>query len=260
MKSQQPDEIFRKALEEICEMYHPSKHPFFQYLAEYPTEKLRSPTFLGELYFRYQAACHATRAMVYRIPNLDSPSMRIRKLRILIDDDGLEDGDTHHYQLSRAFSNLGAALVIKDDEFGDLDQLKRLLDPATNNFVCLVENLYPRSLGPWCVVETLANDWMRLLMDSLSVHFPWFKEEPYFADCFNQGIEERHAREALDLTSTVLSRSPELLDVTIEGGRMMAAGIDKFWSGLNNLLKNQEQEISIALERRVAVCNVNATT
>jgi len=240
------DEIFRNVLNELYDKHHPSKHPFFQHLAVFPTEELRSPTLLGELHLRYQAACHATRVMVYHLPYFNSPKLRIRKLRILIDDDGLKDEDTHHYQLTRAFSNIGAELVIEDDEFGDLDKLKKILDPATTKFVSLVQDLYPRSLGPWCVVETLADDWMRALMNSLSVHFPLIKEEPYFADCFDQGIEERHAREALDLTNTILLKSPELLETTIEDARLMAAEIDDFWSGLSFLLRNSKQEMPIS--------------
>ena len=51
---------------------------------------------------------HATRAAVYYMPHLDNPAMRKRKLQIFIDDDGLPGGDTHHYQLTRAFQNIGA--------------------------------------------------------------------------------------------------------------------------------------------------------
>lgn len=80
---------------------------------------------LGNLYIRYQAACHATRVMVYCVPHLDSPALRVRKLRIISDDDSLKDGDTHHYQLSRAFSNMGAELLIADEDFGSLDDLQK---------------------------------------------------------------------------------------------------------------------------------------
>jgi len=236
MKTQTVNEVFYEVLEELHSKHLPSRNSFFQRLAAFPHEKLRSSTFLGELYFRYQAACHATRVMIYHIPHLDSPPLRVRKLRFISDDDGLEGGDTHHYQLSRAFAHMGADFIIPDEEFGDLSQLKKLLDPTTVRFLSLVQDLYPNSLGPWCIIEAFADDWMKALMNSLAGCFPSIKKEPYFADCFAQGIEERHARESLNLTGEVLLRSPELLMETIDGARMMAIGLDDFWSGLERLL------------------------
>jgi hypothetical protein len=237
--TQKADEIFYMVLEEIKQLHLPSKHSFFERLARLPCDKLHSPSLLGELHFRYQAACHATRVMIYHIPHLDSPALRVRKLRFIGDDDGIENGDTHHYQLSRAFNHIGATFVIKDEDFESLDKLKKKLDPVTAHFLSITQDLYPKSLGPWCVIEAFSDNWMRALMDSLSVCFPSIKEEPYFADCFEQGIEERHAQEALNLTSIILARSPELLPQTIEGARLMATGLDELWSGLENLLKEQ---------------------
>jgi hypothetical protein len=66
---------------------------------------------------------HATRAAVCYLRHLNSPGLRKRKLQILIDDDGLPGGDTHHYQLTRAFLNIGAKSVLADEEFGDPDEL-----------------------------------------------------------------------------------------------------------------------------------------
>ena len=174
--------------------------------------------------------------MIYHLPYLDSPALRVRKLRLINDDDGLEGGDTHHYQLSRAFAKMGTTFIINDEEFGSLDQLMKVLDPTTTHFLSLVKNLYPQSLGPWCVIESFADDWMRALLNSLSDCFPALSEEPYFSDCFEQGIEEHHAQESLDLVGEVLSQSPELLTNTIEGAKKMAAGLDDFWSGLEELL------------------------
>jgi pyrroloquinoline quinone (PQQ) biosynthesis protein C len=231
------DEIFSKKLNELYLAHLPSKHPFFQRLATFPEEKLRSPHLLGQLHLRYQAACHATRVMIYQLPHLDSPALRVRKLKFIMDDDGPTNGDIHHYQLSRAFNHIGTALVIDDEEFGSLNKLQDILDPATSDFLSLMQELYPKSLGPWCVIEAFSDNWMRALMDSLSACFPSIKEEPYFAECFDRGIEERHAQEALSLTSIVLNRSPELLENTIEGARLTAAGLDEFWAGLDNLLK-----------------------
>lgn len=238
MKTLSSDRLFFQEIDDLYQKYLPSKHPFFQRLATYPHEKLSSPTLLGQLYLRYQAACHATRVMVYLLPYLDSPALRIRKLSIISDDDSLENGDAHHYQMSRAFVNMGATLVIEDEEFGCLEKLKTILDPTTANFVSSVQNLYPLSLGPWCTIEIFAEDWMRALMNSLSNCFPDVKKEPYFADCFAQGVEERHAQEALELTGVVLSHSPHLLNPTLEGAKQMAVELDKFWSGLDNLLKD----------------------
>ena len=236
MKTQNASDIFRDALDKLYESHLPSKHPFFKHLAAFPTEKFHSPALLGELYRRYQAAMHATRVMVYHLPYLDNISLRSRKLKILIDDDGLQGGDTHHSQLSCAFAHIGAELGMEDDQFGNLDELKKSLDPMTSNFVSLVQELYPKSLGAWCIVEMLSNDWMIALMRGLAVHFPSIKNEPYFAECFAQGIEDQHAQESLALTSIVLAHSPELLEQTIEGARTMAVALDNFWSGLENLL------------------------
>ena len=156
---------------------------------------------------------HATRAAVYYLPHLDRPALRKRKLRIFIDDDGLADGDTHHYQLTRAFRSIGAACLLDDEEFGELGELCHYLEAETADFVLLAPKLYSRSLGAWCAVETLSADWMRALADALSVHFPHFRHEPYFEECFSQQIEERHAAEALEVTQIVLRARPELVDV-----------------------------------------------
>ncbi len=247
MKPHNASDIFSEVLDKLYQDHLPEKHPFFQRLKTFPSEKLCC-SLLGHLHLRYQAACHATRVMVYYIPYLDSPALRVRKLRLINDDDGLENGDTHHYQLTRAFASIGATILIKDEEFGCLDNLKEMRDPATNeklldletrNFLSLVQKIYPNSLGPWCVIEKFADNWMRALMNSLSVCFPLIKQEPYFADCFNQGVEERHAQEALKLTNIVLANSPKLLDQTIKDAKIMAIGLDKFWSSMENLLQER---------------------
>ncbi|PMB03111.1 hypothetical protein CEN49_24125 [Fischerella thermalis CCMEE 5273] len=240
MQNQDIGMKFSRFLDEIYQMHLPSKHSFFACLAKFPPEKLCSPNLLGNLYIRYQAACHATRVMVYCVPHLDSPALRVRKLRIISDDDSLKDSDTHHYQLSRVFRNMGAELLIADEDFGSLDDLQKKLDPMTADFVSLVQNIYPKSLGPWCVIEMFADDWMRALMNSLSHSFPLIKEEPYFAECFSQGVEERHAQEAREITKFILMRSPELLTPTMEGAKMMATGLDKFWFGLEKLLRDSQ--------------------
>ena len=80
---------------------------------------MSDPSFLGQILLVYQSAMHATRAAVYYLPHLDSPALRKRKLQIFIDDDGLPNGDTHHYQLTRAFLEIGAKCLLDEEEFGE---------------------------------------------------------------------------------------------------------------------------------------------
>lgn len=227
---------FRAEIEAIAEKHRPSRMPFFARLASAPSEVARSPALLGRIHLVYQAAMHATRAAVYYMPHLDNPAMRKRKLMIFIDDDGLPGGDTHHYQLTRAFCRTGAKILLDDEEFGTPSELTRYLDGEAAHFVRLVPDLYARSLGPWCVVEVLSDDWMRALADALSVHFPWIIDEPYFAECFAQGVEERHAQESLEVTETVLRARPQLLDQTLRDAVTMAAALDGVWHYLDRLL------------------------
>ena len=163
---------FPAAIRAIAEQHRPSRLPFFQNLAGLDRTIATDPTFLGRIHLIYQSAMHATRAAVYYLPHLDSPALRKRKLQIFVDDDGLPGGDTHHYQLTRAFRNIGAELVLDDEDFGDPEELCRHLDGETAEFVRLAQTLYSRSLGPWCAVEAMSVDWIRALADALSVHFP----------------------------------------------------------------------------------------
>jgi len=156
--------------------------------------------------------------------------LRKRKLQIYIDDDGLPGGDTHHYQLARAFRSIGANLPLGDDEFGELDELCRHLDPATANFVQLTKTLYSRSLGAWCVVEYMSDDWMRALAEALSVHHPDIVAQPYFAECFAGHVEERHAAEALEVTRIVLRSRPYLMRQTLRDAETMAGALDGVWA------------------------------
>jgi hypothetical protein len=193
---------------------------------------------------------HATRAGVYYLPHLDSPAMRKRKLQIFIDDDGLPGGDTHHYQLSRAFRNMGAKLLLNDEDFGGATELCRHLDPETSRFVQAATTLYARSLGPWCVVELMSDAWMRALADALSAHFPAVSSEPYFADCFSQGVEERHAEESFEVTATVLQSRPELYSETVLDAKLMAEALDGVWRRLDTIVKQAEQRVGAAKRER----------
>src|SRR6201987_3180701 len=173
---------FPAAMRETAEQHRPSRMPFFQNLARLDRTIATDPIFLGQIHLIYQSAMHATRAAVYYLPYLDSPTLRKRKLQIFVDDDGLPGGDTHHYQLTRAFRNIGTKLVLDDEEFGEPAKLCRHLDGETALFVRVAQTLYSRSLGPWCAVEVMSADWLRALADALSVHFPEFVHEPYFEE------------------------------------------------------------------------------
>src|SRR5437870_448787 len=208
-------EDFPGTMMALLDKHRPSRMPFFRRLAKLPLRVVSDPDFLGEIHLVYQAAMHATRAAVYYLPHLDSPALRKRKLQIFIDDDGLAGGDAHHYQLTRAFRNIGANIWLSDEEFGSHEELCRRLDPETAHFVRLAQRLYCRSLGPWCAVEVMSVDWMRALAEGLSVHFPSFLHEPYFEDCFSQHVEERHADESLEVTQIVMRQHPELLSETL---------------------------------------------
>src|SRR6266550_4983380 len=132
------DDFPRKMIA-LIEQHRPSRMPFFRRVAALPFAIASDPEFLGQIHLVYQAAMHATRAAVYYLPHLDSPAMRKRKLQIFIDDDGLPGGDTHHYQLTRAFQNIGARCVLDDEAFAEPEELSRHLDGETEQFVRLAK-------------------------------------------------------------------------------------------------------------------------
>jgi hypothetical protein len=220
----------------IAARHRPSRMPFFKNLAALPQDAARNPALLGNIHLVYQAAMHATRAAVYYLPHLDSPALRRRKLQIFIDDDGLPGGDTHHYQLTRAFRNIGAQLVLGDEEFGDAEALCGHLDPQTARFVRLARSLYARSLGAWCIVEVMSDDWMRALAEALAVHFPRIVGEPYFHECFEHGVEERHAEESMSVTQMILQARPALIADTLRDARVMARALDGVWTRLDEIV------------------------
>ena len=227
---------FTEAVAAIVERHRPSRMPFFTNLANLPRAHAGDPELLGRIHLHYQAAMHATRAAVYYLPHLDSPALRKRKLQIFIDDDGLPDGDTHHYQLTRAFRRIGANCLVDDEGFGEPAKLSLCLDGETADFVRLAPILYARSLGPWCVVEVMSADWMRALADALAVHFPAVRNEPYFADCFAEMVEERHAAEAMEVTRQVLAARPELVGETLRDAAIMARALDGVWDHLDRIV------------------------
>jgi hypothetical protein len=227
---------FSAEIAAIAAQHRPSRMPFFKNLAALPREAAHDPILLGNIHLVYQAAMHATRAAVYYLPYLDSPALRKRKLQIFIDDDGLPGGDTHHYQLTRAFRNIGAQLVLDDEAFGDAEELCRHLDPQTARFVRLAQSLYARSLGAWCIVEVMSDDWMRALAEALAVHFPRVVAEPYFHECFEHGVEERHAEESMSVTQMILRARPALFADTLSDARLMAHALDGVWTRLDEIV------------------------
>ena len=238
-------EEFPVLLNALLKNHRPSRMPFFRHLAGLPYEVASNPSLLGQIYLHYQSAMHATRAAVYYLPHLDSPSLRKRKLRILLDDDGLPGGDTHHYQLTRAFHNIGAASLLEDEEFGDPVRLNKYIGAETLRFVRLTRKLYARSLGPWCTVEIMSVDWMQALADALSVHFPQLSDEPYFKECFSEQVEERHAAESLEVTQIVLRASPALLSETLQDAKTMAEALDGVWTHLGRIVRTAQRRTRI---------------
>ena len=227
----------------VLVQHRPSRMPFFGRFASLPREVASNPLLLGKVHLNYQSAMHATRAAVYYLPYLDSPALRKRKLQILIDDDGLPGGDTHHYQLTRAFLSIGTKCLLDDEKFGEPDVLSQKLEAETADFVRLAAKIYSRSLGPWCAIEIMSVDWMRALADSISVHFPEFRCQPYFEECFSQEVEERHAAEALDVTQIVLNERPELLSQTVEDAQLIAKALDGVWTHLDRIVQEAAGKI-----------------
>jgi hypothetical protein len=179
-------------------------------------------------------------------------------LQIFVDDDGLPGGDTHHYQLTRAFRNIGAKLVLDDEEFGEPAKLCRHLDGETALFVRVAQTLYSRSLGPWCAVEVMSADWLRALADALSVHFPEFVHEPYFEECFSEMVEERHATESVSITQMVLKARPTLLSETLRNAKIMAEALDGVWIHLDRIVQNARRTIQQPKGRVLSVSGPTA--
>jgi hypothetical protein len=226
-------EDFPSAMIRLLDQHRPSRMPFFRHLAALPFAIAGDPA-TSIWCTRQQCMPPAPR---YYLPHLDSPALRRRKLQIFIDDDGLASGDTHHYQLTRAFRSIGANIRLEDEEFGEPAELCRHLDAEPTHFVRLAQKLYSRSLGPWCAVEVMSVDWMKALAEAFAVHFPQFVHETYFEDCFSQHVEERHADESLAVTKLVLKQRPELLRETLRDAKMMAETFDGVWSNLDRIVQ-----------------------
>lgn len=234
-------ENISSVINSLSREYNPVNVRFFQHLQEIPSDVFQIPEVLEELYLRYQAGMHATRVMVYFLPHLNTPALRTRKLQIYIDDDGLSNDDTHHAQLRRAFVTMGARLTESDDSrFGDLGTLSKILDARTGKFVETVETLYSRSLGAWCITENFSDEWLHALADGLAKHCPEVRDSAYFADCFRDGVEERHGEESLTITDAILAARPELVKQTLGDARIMADALQDLWAALDEVLVDAE--------------------
>jgi len=89
-----PTKDFRRAMLVLLDEHRPSRMPFFRRVASLPSGLPATPICSEKIYLVYQAAMHATRAAAYYVPYLDSPALRTRKLRILMDDDRLTGEDS----------------------------------------------------------------------------------------------------------------------------------------------------------------------
>lgn len=229
-------EAFRLNMQMIEATHRPAMVPFFMRLAGLPSDAALNADLLGRIHLTYQAAMHATRAMVYFLPHLDSPELRQRKLEIYKADDGSAHGVSGHYQLTALFRNLGARLRLEDEKFGDLERLSAVLDSRTADFVRTVRRIYAHSLGPWCIVEVLSAGWKQALMEAFAVHAPQVRAEPYFKMGRIATGAASQAPNPLDLVALVLSQRPDLLDQTVADAWAMARALDLIWDALDDLV------------------------
>lgn len=226
--------IIRNLLEKHC----PKKHRLFKLIENAKLDSERFGRVFDELYTRYQAAMHATRVMVYFLPHLDTINLRIRKCAIIAEDDNLPEGDSHHTQLRRTWTKLlGREPKAKDSFFGSLDRLAENLDPGTARFVSHVHREYPKTLGPWIVIEGLAHNWIVALCKALSRHFPDIQRTEYFVGNLTSGVELEHATASLDLFFEVLRLNPQIETESIEAVESTAAELDRFWEGCCQLFE-----------------------
>lgn len=231
------DPEFRALVNKLFNTYRPSDHSFFETLKTAPTEVVHNEGWLNEFYDRYQAAMHITRAMVWYAPYLDTPIMRQRKCAIIADDDALGGKRSHHRQLMDMFSNFGGS-PRPEEEFGEPHELRAMLDDKTSEFVNVVERLYPKTTGAWCIAEVLSDDWLSALAESFEPHFEGVKEEQYFDEIFSGHVEVLHMLETVAMTEDILIRHPEVRDDTFAAAREMCEALNALWDNLEDLVKN----------------------
>ncbi|WP_146115829.1 MULTISPECIES: hypothetical protein [Pirellulaceae] len=224
-------------IQRLLEANQPRTFPFFEALKGADTRVVLSEDFLDAFYLRYQAAMHATRVMVYQLPHLDEISLRVKKCRVIADDDLNPHGDTHHAQLRDTWSILlGRPPRATDELFGAVHELPQHLDERTSRFVLFVANEYPKSLGPWVVIEGLADDWINSLCCSLRPHYPMIDATRYFVHNLASGVEKEHAQAASELFLEVAARKPELTEEGLAAATRMTKVLREFWAGCDELL------------------------
>jgi hypothetical protein len=47
------------------------------------------------------------------------------------------------------------------------------METPTGTFINIVEALYNKSLGPWCIIERLSNSWLFGLHPTMKAALPW---------------------------------------------------------------------------------------
>lgn len=227
---------FRRQVNLLFQQHKPSAHSFFKTLREAPAAVVKNEGFLNEFYFRYQAAMHCTRVAVWFAPYTNTPELRQRKLSIISDDDSI-DKRSHHMQLEDMFRSFGAK-PLSADHFSDLAPLAARADPATKNFISVVDDLYRKSTGAWCIAEVLSDDWLSALATSFEPQFPHVMKAEYFDEVFSGHVEVRHMLETVAITEVILHRHPELEKEVIGHMHAMVKNLDSLWTNLESLVKN----------------------
>lgn len=236
---------FRLLMNELFAKYKPSDHPFFKNLREAPDAVVKNPGFLSQLYLRYQAAMHATRASVWFTPFLDTPRLRQRKAAIIVDDDAVDGEATHHRQCENLFRWFGASPILDESHFGDLSELGPHLHPDTLAFCTKAWELYCKDTGAWSIFEVLSDNWQSALAHSMAPHFgPETIKQQYFDEISTGHIEILHMLETVSLTEDVLHRKPHLTEQTIASAKEMAEWTYKLWDHMNELVIHPEPYLS----------------
>lgn len=238
---------FRTLMNRLFVEYKPSNHAFWTHLKDPASRQaVQDPEFLSQLYIRYQAAMHATRASVWFTPNLDTPRLRQRKAAIIVDDDTVDGDETHHAMLEKLFVFLGADPIPHETRFGDLDTLKEFLDEDTYAFCAAAWRLYVQSTGAWSIFEVLSDNWQSSLYDSLAPHFSTeLKDQVYFEEISFGQIEILHMLETVSLTEDVLHRKPHLLQGTMDDAVEMCEWTLKLWDNFDSLLQTYIDKHSV---------------
>jgi len=230
----------RATFNDLFAKHRPSNHSFFSTLKNAPKEVATNPHVLREIYIRYQAAMHSTRVAVYFTPYLDSPQLRQRKAKIILDDDTVNDLPSHHKQLENLFRSLGAQCIPHEEEFGTLPELRKRLDPDTARFSTRAEEFYRSDLGAWTTVEILSDDWISAFSQSYAPHYEtgFVLGLQYFDEITTGHVEIQHMLETLALLEDTLVRHPRLIPITQEHSREMAKELDLLWDNLEAVVKN----------------------